>query len=60
MYKVPGAGVGTAGGGVGALAATGADVGWWIAVGILLLVLGVVAVFASYRRTQRIAWHRAS
>ncbi|MFD8496105.1 LPXTG cell wall anchor domain-containing protein [Amycolatopsis sp. NPDC059657] len=60
MYKVPGAGVGTAGGGVGALAATGADVGWWIAVGVLLLVLGVVAVFASYRRTQRIARHRAS
>lgn len=59
MYKLPGAGVGTAGGGVGALAATGADVGWWIAVGVLLLVLGTVAVFAGYRRTRRLAQHRA-
>jgi LPXTG-motif cell wall-anchored protein len=55
MYKMPGAGVGVAGGGVGSLAATGADVGWWIAIGVLMLVLGAAAVFASYRRTRRLA-----
>jgi hypothetical protein len=55
MYKMPGAGVGVAGGGVGTLAYTGADVGWWITVGVLLLVLGVTVVVASYRRTRRLA-----
>jgi LPXTG-motif cell wall-anchored protein len=55
MYKMPGAGVGVAGGGVGSLAATGADVGWWIAIGVLMLVLGTAAVIASYRRTRRLA-----
>jgi LPXTG-motif cell wall-anchored protein len=55
MYKMPGAGVGMAGGGVGTLAYTGADVGWWIAVGVTLLVLGAIAVIASYRRTRRLA-----
>ncbi|MFC3449990.1 peptidase [Amycolatopsis speibonae] len=54
MYKLPGAGVGVAGGGVGALAATGADVGWWLAVGVTLLVLGTIAVIAGYRRTKRL------
>ncbi|KFZ82785.1 peptidase [Amycolatopsis sp. MJM2582] len=54
MYKLPGAGVGVAGGGVGALAATGADVGWWLAVGVILLVLGAIAVIAGYRRTKRL------
>jgi LPXTG-motif cell wall-anchored protein len=55
MYKMPGAGVGVAGGGVGTLAATGADIGWWFAVGLILLVLGTVVVIASYRRSRRIA-----
>ncbi|MEU6640948.1 LPXTG cell wall anchor domain-containing protein [Saccharomonospora sp. NPDC046836] len=55
MYKMPGAGVGTAGGSVGALASTGADVGWWLAFGALLIVLGAVAVIASYRRKKRLA-----
>ncbi|WP_432849589.1 LPXTG cell wall anchor domain-containing protein [Amycolatopsis sp. CA-161197] len=55
MYKMPGAGVGVAGGGVGTLAATGADVGWWITVGALLVVLGTVAVIAAYRRNRRLA-----
>jgi LPXTG-motif cell wall-anchored protein len=55
MYKMPGAGIGVAGGGVGSLAATGADVGWWIAIGVLMLVLGAAAVIASYRRTRRLA-----
>ncbi|HET6289246.1 peptidase [Amycolatopsis sp. QT-25] len=54
MYKLPGAGVGVAGGGVGALAATGADIGWWLAVGVILLVLGTIAVIAGYRRTKRL------
>ncbi|HEY0636083.1 MAG TPA: peptidase [Pseudonocardiaceae bacterium] len=39
MYKVPGAG-GVVGGGAG-LAATGADLTWWIAFGIVLVVAGV-------------------
>jgi hypothetical protein len=39
VYKVPGAG-GVVGGGAG-LAATGADVAWWIAFGIALLLAGV-------------------
>lgn len=55
MYKLPGAGVGVAGGGVGALAATGADVGWWLTIGLILLVLGTIAVFAGYRRTKRLS-----
>ncbi|SFQ25365.1 LPXTG-motif cell wall anchor domain-containing protein [Amycolatopsis arida] len=55
MYKLPGAGVGAAGGSVGTLAATGADIGWWLALGALLLVLGTVAVVASYRRSRRLA-----
>ncbi|MCU1683464.1 MAG: peptidase [Amycolatopsis sp.] len=55
MYKMPGAGVGVAGGGVGTLAYTGADVGWWITVGVLLLVLGITAVVAASRRNRRLA-----
>lgn len=55
MYKMPGAGVGVAGGGVGTLAYTGADVGWWIAIGVTLLVLGAIVVIASYRRSRRLA-----
>jgi LPXTG-motif cell wall-anchored protein len=55
MYKMPGAGVGVAGGGVGTLAYTGADIGWWIAIGVILLVLGAIVVIASYRRSRRLA-----
>jgi LPXTG-motif cell wall-anchored protein len=55
MYKMPGAGVGVAGGSVGTLASTGADIGWWLAVGVLLVVLGAVAVIAAYRRNRRLA-----
>jgi hypothetical protein len=58
MYKMPGAGVGVAGGSVGSLAFTGADVGWWIVVGVIMLTLGVTAVVASYRRTKRLAQAR--
>ncbi|WP_020662735.1 LPXTG cell wall anchor domain-containing protein [Amycolatopsis benzoatilytica] len=55
MYKLPGAGVGVAGGGVGTLAATGADVGWWLALGVLLVILGVAALVAVRRRNRRFA-----
>ncbi|GAB3380051.1 LPXTG cell wall anchor domain-containing protein [Amycolatopsis echigonensis] len=55
MYKMPGAGVGVAGGGVGTLAATGADVGWWLAVGLALVILGIVALVAVRRRNRRLA-----
>ena len=53
MYKMPGAGIGVAGGGVGTLAATGADVGWWLAVGIALVLLGIAALIAVRRRNRR-------
>jgi hypothetical protein len=39
VYKGPGAG-GVVGGGAG-LAASGADVAWWIAFGMVLLVAGL-------------------
>ncbi|WP_409183440.1 LPXTG cell wall anchor domain-containing protein [Amycolatopsis sp. VS8301801F10] len=55
MYKMPGAGVGVAGGGVGTLAATGADVGWWVAVGVALVLLGIAALIAVRRRNRRFA-----
>ncbi|UOZ09719.1 peptidase [Amycolatopsis sp. WQ 127309] len=55
MYRMPGAGVGVAGGGVGTLAVTGADVGWWLAVGVLLVLLGTVALIAVHRRSRRLS-----
>ncbi|WP_033291236.1 LPXTG cell wall anchor domain-containing protein [Amycolatopsis jejuensis] len=55
MYKMPGAGVGVAGGGVGTLAATGADVGWWVTMGVLLVILGIAALIAVHRRNRRFA-----
>lgn len=54
MYKMPGAGAGVAGGGVGTLAATGADIGWWLAFGVLLVLLGTIALIAAYRRNRRL------
>lgn len=54
MYKVPGAG-GVVGGGAG-LAATGANLAWWIALGIVLVVSGLFLVRAAkVRRADRIA-----
>ena len=63
MYKMPGAGVGVAGGGVGdggavsafEGAAAGADVGWWLAVGVLLVLLGTGALIAVHRRNRRLS-----
>ncbi|WP_216210398.1 peptidase [Amycolatopsis aidingensis] len=54
MYKPPGAGVGTAGGSVGTLATTGADLGWWLAVGITLIALGVIAMVAVHQRNRKL------
>lgn len=48
MYKVPGAG-GVVGGGAG-LAATGADVAWWIAFGIVLLLAGLFLLRTTRRQ----------
>lgn len=50
MYKVPGAG-GVVGGGAG-LAATGADVVWWIAFGIVSLLAGLFLLRMSARRND--------
>ena len=58
MYKMPGAGAGVAGGGVGTLAATGADIGWWLAVGVLLVLLGTGALIAVHRRNRRLSQAR--
>ncbi|HEY1573416.1 MAG TPA: LPXTG cell wall anchor domain-containing protein [Pseudonocardiaceae bacterium] len=54
MYKVPGAG-GAVGAGAGTLAFTGANVTGWIVFGAILLVAGVLAVFAGRRRRRRLA-----
>jgi LPXTG-motif cell wall-anchored protein len=48
VYKVPGTG-GVVGGGVG-LAATGADVTWWVAFGIVSVLVGLFLLRMSTRR----------
>ena len=53
MYKVPGSG-GVVGGGVG-LAATGADVTWWIAFGIVTLLVGAFLLRMSSLRHNPVA-----
>jgi LPXTG-motif cell wall-anchored protein len=53
MYKVPGTGVGV-GTGVGALAVTGADVTWWIAAGIVLLLAGAFLMHSTRRKRRAI------
>lgn len=47
MYKAPGAG-GVAGG--AGLAATGVDLTWWIALGIVLLVAGLFLLRMAHTR----------
>lgn len=49
MYRAP---TGGAIGGAGGLALTGADVGWWIALAIVLLVSGLLLLHAARRRTR--------
>nr|WP_157767510.1 LPXTG cell wall anchor domain-containing protein [Actinosynnema pretiosum] len=49
MYRMPGAGV-AVGTGVGTLAATGADVTWWVVAGVALLVSGVLLLRRSRGR----------
>lgn len=53
MYKVPGAG-GAVGAGAGALAFTGANVTGWLVFGAIMVVAGVLAVFAGRRRRHRL------
>jgi LPXTG-motif cell wall-anchored protein len=51
VYKAPG---GALGGGAGALAMTGADVMWWIALGIAMLIAGVLLLHATRRRHRTV------
>ena len=53
MYKVPGTGVGV-GTGVGALAVTGADVTWWIAAGIVLLLAGAFLMHSTRKKRRTV------
>ena len=57
MYKVPGAG-GVVGGGAG-LAATGADLAWWIGFGLVLLLVGLF-LLRKARRHALVAAHAAA
>ncbi|RLK54060.1 LPXTG cell wall anchor domain-containing protein [Actinokineospora cianjurensis] len=52
MYRAP---TGGAIGGSAGLAMTGADVGWWIALGLALLVTGFLLLHANRRRARRVA-----
>ncbi|MDQ3404226.1 MAG: peptidase [Actinomycetota bacterium] len=56
MYRTPSGG---AAGGAGGLAVTGADVGWWIALGIALLITGVLLLRAG-RRRRRFTGHQSA
>lgn len=48
MYKVPGA-TGTVGG-AGALVMTGADVVWWVAFGVVLVIGGLLMLRATRQK----------
>ncbi|WP_157440152.1 LPXTG cell wall anchor domain-containing protein [Actinokineospora inagensis] len=50
MYRAP---TGGAVGGTAGLAMTGASVGWWIALGVVLLVGGLLLLHATRRRARR-------
>ena len=47
MYRAP---TGGAIGGAGGLAMTGSDVGWWIALGLVLVISGLLAMHSARRR----------
>ena len=53
MYRPPGS-TGPIVGGVGGLAATGADFAWWIAFGIVLLVAGMLSLRMARRRDRAV------
>ncbi len=52
MYRAP---TGGAIGGAGGLAVTGSDIGWWIALGIVLLVSGLLLTHSARRRRRAAA-----
>lgn len=52
MYRAP---TGGAVGGAGGLAMTGGDVGWWIALGIVLVISGLLATHSARRRRHTTA-----
>ena len=52
MYRAP---TGGAIGGAGGLAMTGSDVGWWIALGIVLVISGLLATHSARRRRSTTA-----
>lgn len=47
MYRAP---TGGAIGGAGGLAVTGSDIGWWIALGLVLLISGLLLARSARRR----------
>ena len=49
VYRAP---TGGAIGGAGGLAFTGSDVGWWIALGIVLLVSGLLLTHSARRKRR--------
>lgn len=49
MYRAP---TGGAIGGAGGLAMTGSDVSWWIALGIVLVITGVLLLHSARRRKR--------
>lgn len=52
MYRAPTGGVvGTAGG----LAWTGSDVGWWLALGLVLVISGLLLMHSTRRRRRESA-----
>ncbi|HEV8562391.1 MAG TPA: peptidase [Actinophytocola sp.] len=51
MYNGPMTG-GTAGVGMGALAATGSDLVWWIFLGLAMLVTGLLTLHVAQRRLR--------
>ncbi|MFD7654673.1 LPXTG cell wall anchor domain-containing protein [Actinosynnema sp. NPDC059797] len=57
MYRVPGSGV-AVGTGVGSLAATGANVTWWLVAGVVLLAGGAVLGRVARRGPAGAPHHR--
>lgn len=49
MYRAP---TGGAIGGAGGLAMTGSDISWWIALGVVLLISGLLLMHSTRRRRR--------